>query len=599
MMESVWIDVRYAVRSITKAPAFAAIVIATLALGVGANTAVFSVLNAVLLKPLPYANAHELLRLYLTYRGQDNYLPGPAVIDFKERSRTVDIAALYTYRSEGVDLTDRAQPERVGRLQVSADYFRVMGVNLVAGRPFEAADERPNANVAVVSTRIWQDYLGRSADAIGRTLTLDATKYRIVGVVAEDFEDPLQAGIEVWTPLDMATARTEGWDNNYLSAVGRLRPGVSMAQASAELASISASQQSHYAARDARVARIAKLQDDLSGRASGLLLVLQGAVAILLVIACVNVAGLFLSRASARESELAVRAALGCSRARLVRQVLVESLMLSVAGAAVGLALGISVQRALVAVAPFTFPAQPQLDATVFAFSLAVAAVAGLFFGLAPALQFTRPDLEMVLRESSRGAGGSRRQTRTRNAFVVCQVALAVVLLVGAGLLLRTVERLIHERTGIRTDNILTFEVNLPEGRYADPARRARLYVDLAQRLESLPGVTAAGAVSRLPLTGPYHQWGTRRPDRAPDAQPRMQPQQRVVEANYFEALSIPILQGRGFDARDDARAPHRVLISRSMASALYPGEDPVGRPLNVAGRPSEIIGVVGDVPIG
>ncbi len=593
MIESLLKDIQHAVRAAGKARAFTAIVVLTLALGIGANTAVFSVLNAVLIKPLPYAESQNLMRLYLTYRGDDNYLPGPAVVDFRERSRTLDIAALYNYRAEGVDLTDRQPPERVGQLEVSSDYFRVMRANLLIGQPFPASDERPGAHVAVVSTRIWQEYLGRSADAIGRTLTIDSVPYRIAGVMPEGFEDPLLPDVEVWTPLDMEDARAESWVNNYLSAIARLRPGVTLAEARAELAAISSSQQAHYAVRDARGAHLTPLQADLSGGASRLLLVLQGAVVLLLVIACVNVASLFLARASGRQAELAVRAALGCSRPRLVRQVLIESVGLAVVGGVAGLLLGLALERALVGLAPLTFATPPALDGSVFAFTFVVTAAAGVLFGLAPALQFTRPDLETVLRESGRGSGGSRRQTRTRNAFVVCQVALALVLLAGAGLLLRTFERLIHERVGIRTGNIVTFEINLPDARYGEPERRARFHVDLEERLARLPGVTATGAVSRLPLTGNYHVWGTQRPGQ----ERGIQPQQRVIEGDYFRALQIPLLQGRTFDAHDDARAPERVVISHAVAASLFPGENPIGQQLSVAGTPSEVIGVVGDVP--
>jgi predicted permease len=598
MIESVAQDVRYAARSLVKARGFASVVVVTLALGIGANTAVFSVLNAVVLKPLPYADPHELVRVYMTYGGEDGYLPGPAIVDLRERSRTLDIAALYTYRADGVDITDHPEPERVGRLQVSADYFRVMQVSLVLGRPFGTGDERPEAKLAVVSLRIWQDYLGRTPGAIGRTLTLNAVPYRVVGVMPAGYDDPLQPGIDVWTPLDMEGARGDSWDNNYLSAVARLRPGASRAQAQAELAAISASQQEHFNSRDARQARMVPLQADVVGGASRLLLVLQGTVVMLLLIACVNVASLFLSRSSAREPELAVRVALGCSRAGLIRQVLVETVVLSLAGGLVGLCGGLALERALVGIAPFTFPGSAGLDPTVFAFSFAVALAAGLLFGVAPALHVTRPDIEQILREGGRGGGSSRRHTRTRSVFVVCQVALALMLLVGAGLLLRTFEHLIKANLGITPGGVLSFEVHLPVGRYADAERRARFHVDLEQRLSSLAGVRAAGAVSRLPLTGPYHMWGTRRPDRAPDQQRRLQPQQRVIEGDYFRALGIALLEGRRFDARDVPSAPHRVIVSRSVAAALFPGESAIGRPLNVAGTISEVIGVVGDVPV-
>jgi predicted permease len=331
-----------------------------------------------------------------------------------------------------------------------------------------------------------------------------------------------------------------------------------------------------------------------------MLWILLGAVGLLLIMACVNVASLFLARGAAREMELAVRAALGCSGRRLVRQLLVESLLLSLAGGVAGLLLARAVSAVLVAAAPAAIArvGTEALERTVFAFSFGIAVLAGIGFGIAPALQATRPDLEATLRESGRSASGSRRQTRARSVLVVCQIALALVLLVGAGLLLRSFERLRSVDLGVRASKVLTFEVHLPTGRYDDAETRARFHRDFQARLLALPGVRAAAAISRLPVTGTYHSWGTQRTDRPPESR-RAPGQQRVIEGRYFDAVGIPLLRGRTFGPEDSATAPHRVVVSQQLVRQLFPSEDPLGKTLRVAGETIEIIGVVGDVALG
>jgi len=347
-------------------------------------------------------------------------------------------------------------------------------------------------------------------------------------------------------------------------------------------------------------ANVVPLQTDTIGSAGPMLWILLGAVGLLLIIACVNVASLFLARGAARETELAVRAALGCSGWRLVRQLLVESVLLSLTGGVAGLLLARIISGALVAAAPaaVTRVGSEALEQSVLAFSFGVAVLAGMAFGVAPAIQATRPDLEGMLRESGRSSSGSRRQTRARNVLVVCQVALALILLIGAGLLLRTFDRLRAVDLGVRTSNVLTFAVHLPMGRYGDAEQRARFHRDFQARLEKLPGVRAAAAISRLPVTGTYHSWGSRRADLPPEAR-GVQAQQRVVEGPYFKAVGIPLLRGRTFGPEDDAKAPRRVVISQELARQLFPSDDPIGKRLRVAGGEPEIIGVAGDVALG
>jgi putative ABC transport system permease protein len=595
-----WIqDIRHAARSVAGAKGFAAIVVATLALGIGANTAVFGVLHAVVLSPLPYSEPERLVRLYQTRGTEDNYLPGPAVVELRDRTRTLDLAAVYTYQDEGADLTDRAQPERVRTLRVSADYFRVMRVNPIAGRVFERADEREDARVAVISERIWREYLGGAPGAAGRTLSLNGIPYQVAGVLPGTFDDPLEPGVEVWTPLNLQPGDSNSWDNNYLSVMGRLRPGVTLAEAQAEISTLAPAMAWNTPETPVRKsARVTPLQADTVGSAGPMLWILLGAVGLLLVIACVNVASLFLARGAAREPELAVRAALGCSRWRLVRQLLTESLLLSIAGGIAGLLLAQVITRALLAAAPGAVARSGggTLESAVFAFSFGVALLAGLGFGMAPAVQATRPNLERVLRQSGRSGGGSRHQTRTRNALVVCQLALALILLVGAGLLLRSFANLRSVNLGVQPADVMTFQVHLPSGRYEDSERRAQFHREFQRRVAALPGVRAVGSISRLPVTGSFHSWGTRRPDR-PELR-GISGQQRVIEGAYFEAVGIPLLRGRTFGPEDRADAPTRVVVSQELARQLFAGEDPLGKSVRAGGREGEIIGVVGDVAL-
>lgn len=598
-MDAVLLDLRHAVRAVASAPRLAAIIVATLALGTGANTAVFSVLNAVVLTPLPYDEPHRLVRVYHASPGDNNgYLTGLAAIGYRDRSQTLEIGITYTYSIQGADITDGAEPERVTVLPVGADYFRVLGVRPIVGQPFDRADERRNANLAVIKERLWRNYLDGRSDAIGRQLTLDGVPHRIVAVLPDSFSDPLVPDVEVWSALNLQPGPPNSFDNHYLSIVARLKPGVTAVQAEAELATIAASMQTDRPASAERwFAHIVPLQIDTVGSARSTLWILLGAVGLLMMIACVNVASLLLARGAEREADLAVRVALGGSRARLVRQLLLESVLLSVAGAAAGLLLAPAVTRLLLAVAPAAVAdlGSDALDRTVLAFSIGVALLAGVGFGVAPAIHAARPNLEGMLRESGRGGAGSRRQTRTRNALVVCQVALAVVLLVGAGLLLRSFDRLRAVPLGVRPENILTFSVQLPIGRYGDPQQRARFHREYQARIAALPGVRAAAAISRLPATGTYHSWGVRRTERAPFTAT----QQRVIEGPYFEAAGVPLLAGRTFGSEDEARAPHRIVISQELARQVFPSEDPIGQRLHVAGEEPEIIGVVGDVALG
>jgi predicted permease len=590
-------DITYAIRSIAGAKRFALIVVATLALGIGANTAVFSVLNAVVLRPLPYDEAERLVRVYLDRPENGGFWPALALVALREQSRTVDLGILYTYAPEGADLTDLAQPERVQVLRVSADYFRVLRAQPTLGRVLERSEERGDARVAVVSERIWRTYLGAASDVAGRPLSLNGIVFTVVGVLPEGFDDPVAPGVGVWIPIGLLpTDRGNSWGNHYLSAIARLRAGVTLAQARTELDTLTAALPWTFRREERRTAFVAPLQEDTLGNARLLLWVLLGAVVLLLIIACVNVASLCLARGAPREAEMAIRAALGCSRGRQVRQLMIESLVLSAAGGIAGVLLAQLITRLLLAVAPDAVIGSVGFapDARLLVFSFGVVVLSAIGFGVAPALQFTRPNIEGALRESGRSGTGSRRQTRSRNRLVISQIALALILLIGAGLLMRSFNRLRAVPLGVTVSTVMTFEVHLPQGRYQDAARRATFHRDFTSRVTSIPGVRAAGAVSRLPVTGGYHTWGTRRADAPPGT--NGQADQQVIEGAYFEALRIPLLRGRTFTDADDERAPRRVIVSQGLARDLFRVEDAVGQYLNINGDRVEIIGVVGDV---
>ena len=588
-------DLKFALRALGKAPGFCMVVITTLALGLGANTAVFSVLHAAILTPLPYPAAERLVRVHWERNGERVYFSGAAFIDARNQSRTLDLASTYTYAERSVDLSDRGRPERVHATLVSANYFDVLGVTPMAGRTFTRDEERSEARVALVSRRIWQEYLGGDSSAVGRPLTMDGVAIQVVGVLPDRFEDPLQPLVEVWLPENLQPGGPNSWGNHRLSALARVRPGLTHDDAAAEMRVIAARQASNYGDGGPTSIELTPLQEDIVGAAGPMLYVLLGAVGLLLLLACVNVASLLLARAAGRTQELTVRAALGSSRWRIVRQLLAESVVLSLTGGALGLAFAWGVSRLLLAAAPVTvLHADTSLHFQVFLYCFAIAAIAGLAFGVVPAMHASRPDLDAVLRESGRSGGASRRQTRIWHTLVVCQVGVALVLLVGAGLLLKSFHRLQRLSLGIEPAHVMTVQVNLPTARYPTEQRR-QFHLALQERIAALPGVRAAGAISRLPATGTFHTWGTRIPGTT--GWP-VQPEQRTIEGRYFEAVGIPIVRGRTFGPEDHAAAERRVVVSESVANTLFPGADPLGRQAQVLGATVTIIGVVPDVSV-
>ena len=607
-------DLRYAWRSLRASPGFTTAVVLTLALGIGGTTAVFSAVDAVLLKPLPYASPGQLVRIYaawVRYPSAASFVTPVHFLAYRGPSSTLQgIAAINTYDETGADIGAGDDVRRIRTLQVSADYFDVLRAPPALGRAFDREEENgPNidegvgAPVVVLSHRLWLERFHGDPHVLGRSLTMSGEPFTVVGVMPAGFADPIAGrGVEAWIPLDLTTGHDmSNISNHWLTLVGRLRPGVSVAQAQAELNVMTERLTEPYPVFHDDRTYLVPLKEDVVGSAGRSLDLMLGAVGLVLLLVCVNVAGLQLVRASERSAEFAVRSALGAGRARLVRQLLTESLVLAAAGAVAGLVVGRLAMSALVKLGSSSIPrlAGLGLDVTVLVFAIVIATASAVVFGLVPAWRASQTDPADVLRGSGRANSGDRATGRLRSGLVVAQVALAFVLLAGAGLLLMSFRAVSDMPLGIKPDGVLTFRVHLPEARY-DSIGRARFYADFEHRIEAIPGVKAAGGVSYLPATGPYHSWGLQvlsgpllgRKDAF------FQAQNRVVGSHYFLAVGIPILEGRAFDDEDVAGAPDRVVVSKSVADAAYPGVDPLGQQLRTGGRTSTIIGVVPDVAV-
>jgi predicted permease len=599
-------DVRYAFRRLVRSPGFTLVAIATLALGIGANSAIFSVVNGVLLKPLPYAGSERLVALYHVSEGSRAPMSGPNFTDLRTLSETLaDAAAFTSYRTI---LTGRGEPARIGAAAVSAGLFDLLGVRPALGRTFTSADNAPGGNaVVMLSDGLWRQRFGGARDAIGARIVLDGIPKEIVGVMPPGFTYP--EGRELWTPLEyteaFTTAQRSAWN---LSVVGRAKPGVPLGRVAAEVQTVGRRLATQYPDHNDGVGLDAvPLLDAMVGDVRRGMVLLLGAVGFVLLIACTNVANLLLARAAARENEMAVRTALGAGRGRLVRQLLTESVLLGLGGALGGLLLAVWGVDALIAMQPAGIPrlTDVAVDGTVILFTLGVATAAGAFFGLVPALQSTRSALAGALKEAGRGALTSRSGARVRSTLVVVEMALAVMLLAGAGLLIRSFSKLIAVDPGFRTESALTFELSLPDGRYGEEPRQIAFFDQLMPRLQAIPGVQSAGAALSLPLTGTsvvlsFEIGG--RPPVPPSQQPAIQV--RVATPDYFTALGIPLRRGRVFTDLDRDGTPPVVVLTESAVKQYFPDEDPIGKRITLGwgrgpGRPragGEVVGIVGDV---
>jgi predicted permease len=617
-------DLRYAARRFQQGIGSSATVIGTLALGVGATTAIFSVVYGVLLRPLPYPSPDRLVAVWeVNHRGTHSRLADPNFADFRDQSRTFEGMAKYSAFISSV--SGRSEPTRTVAAVVSRDFFTVLGVRPMLGRSFLPEDARIGAApVLLASARYWRDHLESSRDLSAMKLRIRGRVYSVVGVLPETFEFPAKA--ELWIPSELDAENTSRTSHNY-SAIGRLKPSVTVAEAAADLAALAARIVSQSAERNdylMRSATAVPLQESVTGRIRGPLLVLFGAVGVLLLVACANAANLLLAQASARARELAVRSALGAGRGRLVRQFVVEALLLSGASAVLGVAVAFGLLRVLLALAPPELPrlAEVTVNGAVLGFAGGIAALVAVGLGVLTALRATSGAPRATLVEGGRGTVGTERSRRVGRALVAAQVAMTLTLLTGAGLLGRSLQQVLLVDPGFRIEHVIAADVALPESggdeesAEAETARRARasqLLGTLVARLHSIPGLEHAAAVNAVPMGGglPDGMFLLVSPSENPQSfeeygRLAAQPERRgtadfcAASAEYFQALGIPLRRGRLFDERDGFESPHVALVNESLARVRWPGQNPLGQTVQFGNMDGDlhlltIVGVVGD----
>ena len=599
-------DLRYAARLQRKNPAFTIVAVIALALGIGANTAIFSVVNTVILRPLPYRDPERLVMVWedATKQGYPRDTPAAAnFVDWRDQNHVFEGMAAIT--DDSFNLTGSGEPERLEGHRVSASLFPLLGVEPHIGRVFTAAEDQPGAqHVVLLSYALWQRRFGGDRGIVGQSLTLNGENYIIVGVMPARFQFPSNDS-QAWVPIALTQEDAGNRNRHYLQVLARLKPGVSLAQAQSEMSTVAARLQQQYPQSNTDLgAAVQPLQEHLVGDIRPALLVLLGAVGLVLLIACANVANLLLARAAVRQKEIAVRVALGARRGRLIRQFLTESVLLSTLGGLVGLAIAYGGLVLLKAFIPenISQAREISMDFRLLGFTFLVSVATGLIFGLAPAIQAARFNQVDTLKEGGRDAATGGSGKRLRSVLVTAEVAISLVLLIGAGLLINSFLRLRNVDPGFRAENLLTMKIVLPETKYERRAQRSAFYTDLIQRVQSLAGVRSAAVTTNLPL---YRQGNSI--SIGIDGQPEPPPGQerivvtRIVSPGYLKTMSIPLLRGREITEQDTETSPNVVLISETMARRYWPGEDVVGKRIAVGKirKPEDwiqVIGVVKDV---
>ena len=609
MIESLRRDLRYALRTFVRAPGFAALAILTTAIGVGANTAIFTVVNATLLRPLPFPRASELVTVSTSNRQTRQSFNNATAANFLDwRARNRSFASLAAFREVSLAYSGDGDPERVSAAMVNANFFDVLEVKAALGRTFLTQDEARGApRVAVISDAFWRERFGGRKDIIGQAARFDDEPYTIVGVAPPRIDYPGRR--KVWVPphwpvpdnplLPPSRDPSTNRDQGYFFVIGRLKRGVGFDAAVSDMDSVAAALERDFPRENRNTGiMLVPVRDDLVvGDVRSTTLLLFGAVGLLLLIATANVSGLQMARATARHQEIAVRVALGASRRRIVAQLLTESVLLALAGGGAGVLVAMWLVEALVSLSPadLTVAGAVTVDSTVLLFGLGTSMLAGLIFGLAPARQLTRIDLNEELKQSSRGAAGLR-QRRARALLVAGEIALSLVLLVAAGLTVRSFIQLQRVPIGFDPDRVLTVTISPPAARYGTQALRAELWERLLQALRDLPGVQLAGATSRLPLLPGNSTRGLVIPDLPRDAQPNAD--YRTATPDYFSVMRIPLVRGRTFEEADREDRPLVSVVSASAAQRFWPGRDAIGRRFRIddPGPDYTVVGVVGDI---
>jgi len=603
-----WQDLRYGFRTLLRNPGFCAVAILALAMGIGPNTAIFTMVNAVLLKPLPVPEPNRVVMIWGTLlKSGFDQMPVSAAdyLEWKKQAHSFDqMSAAFAIPEFGLNVSGAGDPERVSAALASKEFLPALGIKPIVGRNFLPEEDRPGGPPAVlISHALWQRRFHSDPAAIGRSLTVDGIPRTVVGVVPHELGEMVAA--DLWLPTAINPNNPER-QNHQFGIVARLKPGVTVAESRAEMAVIARRLESAYPATNTGWGvTLFPMAEMFTGRIRPVLLILLGAVGLLLLIACANLANLLLARAATREKEIAIRGALGAGRLRLIRQLLTESLVLALAGGALGLILAAWGVRLLRSVVPDMFPMLQHMsvDVPVLAFTFGISILTGLLFGLVPAWRSSHTDLNTTLKEAagrSESAGGSHR---IRSFLLAGEVALAVLLSVSAGLLLRSFVRVTEVNPGVRTANILTMNLSLPEVKYDTPQKRATFYKDLIERVDALPGVRSAGAVVFLPLRVSilsFRIWVNSftiegRPPVPQDKQPLAD--YRPATPGYFNTMGIALRQGRLFDQHDDLDAKRVVLVNEAMVRKHFPHENPLGQRI-VMGKPMEIVGVVADAKL-
>ena len=613
-------ELRFAFRILVKSPAFTLIAIITLALGIGATTAVFTLVNALLIRPLPYQEPQQLVLLFQHFKAQhlDNIpVSPPEFLDYQTQVRSFE--KLAAFNNTTYNLAEGDAPERVAGAVVSADLFPLLGVKPIRGRTFQPEECKTGRDdVLVISERLWQRKFDRDPSVLGSKVLADGKAYTVVGIMPASFEFPLplfnmtggQFGerADIWQPLAFTDAEMKARYSRSYGIIGRLTEGISAKHAQAEIETVvSAMRQkfrNNYPQTDSFGATIYPLQEQIVGGMKPLLLILLGAVALVLLIACANLTTMLLARASAREREMAIRVAVGASRFRLLRQGLVESVLLSIFGAAVGVLLAIWGIALVKTIGTQTIPrlAEISLDGTVLAVTLAVAVGTGLIFGIVPGLASGKPDLTESLKEGGRSSTTGRHRNRLRNSLVVAEVALALVLLTGAGLLIKSFVRLQNVNPGFNPKNVLTMEISLPALKYPDKKSQTNFFAEVERRVANLPGVTHAGFTVILPMSGVNSDSSFDIEGRpTDDAHPGPDEEIRIVSPDYFRVVEMPLLKGRFFTAADQDGAPPVAIINQALAKRYWPNEESLGKRMGIPGPNgkaiwSTIVGIMGDI---
>jgi len=594
-MDTLLQDLRFGLRLLLRQPAFTLLVVLTLALGIGANTAIFSVVNGVLLRPLPFPWPERLVMVWGHHAdiGQET-ASLPDYLDWREGAPALE--HLEAGSSTFFNLTGQGEPERIVGARTTAGFFQALRVPAALGRTFEPGEDRQGNNrVVVLSHGFWKRHLGASPEVLGRTLTLDGLPHTIIGVAPEHFRFLWNA--ELWAPLTVDAQL--GRRSDFLSVIGRLAPGATVEQAQAELTAVASRLAQQYPDTNARwTAKVVPLHEELVGEARPALLVFMGAVGLVLLIACANVANLMLARSSRRQRELAVRAALGASRGRLIQQMLTESVLMALLGGLLGLLLAVWGIDGLRMAQLSLLPGHSEIgiDGWVLGFTLGLSLATGVLFGLAPALNLPGRDLDGTLRAGARGLTGSMSLRHLRGWLVLGEVALALVLLVGAALLLRSFDRLQRVDTGFTPEGLLTLRVILPQTKYPEDPQLTAFYQQLTDRVSAVPGVESSGLTNALPLGG-APAWSFGIEGETPAANAVQDAEAFSVSPDYFRTMAIPLHAGRLFEPQDGPTAQRVVLINQTLARRYWPGREPLGSRVTVDGTTwATVVGVVGDV---